>query len=196
MIAIIVEIMTLLLRAPASQSVDLYLSENYGQLAIVYVWLQSLPGGEALLRRVMGEVPCLANPSAIVPSNFHSNIVGYTLDYLNRGHPPEEQFTIFNEFAGLPNFIFPIDAAVYDSTGRLFAFIEIDGMQYHYRSGGGQQLRRKNALKASLYQHYYPNIPTFRIRSDQVEIIGVERASFELANWILSLAGKPPMIFT
>ena len=76
----------------------------------------------------------------------------------------EDRFTVLNEFSGLKG-VLPIDAAVFDNQ-NLLAFIEIDG-ESHYKQFN-QKLRRKDKLKEFLYKYYYPSVPLFRIRSDQV----------------------------
>ena len=46
--------------------------------------------------------------------------------------------------------------------GELVALIEIDG-EHHYKNLG-QQLRRRDQLKETLYQRKYPHVPLYRIR--------------------------------
>jgi hypothetical protein len=77
--------------------------------------------------------------------------------------------------------VFPIDAAVYHDD-KLISLIEIDG-EFHYKQLN-QQLRRKDKMKEFLYNYHYPNLPLFRIRSDQCSVIGISRAGKELARWI------------
>lgn len=77
--------------------------------------------------------------------------------------------------------VFPVDAAVYHND-KLVSLVEIDG-EFHYKQLG-QLLRRKDKMKEFLYKYHYPDLPLFRIRSDQCSVIGVSRAGKELARWI------------
>jgi len=87
-----------------------------------------------------------------------------------------------HEFSGLRG-IFPIDAAVY-CDNKLVALVEIDG-EFHYKALG-QSLRRKDQLKEFIYRCIYPELPLFRIRSDQCSVIGADRAGEALATWIIN----------
>lgn len=159
-------------------------SENYDQLAIYFELLVTIPGGEALAKRVLGRVPSMSGPAATVPSRLHANMVNSILHFLLKISP---EYNIYNEFCGLSG-TFPIDAAVYLGD-TLVAFVEIDG-EFHYKQLA-QKLRRKDKLKEHLYKVKYPDVPLFRIRSDQCSAIGFERAGQSLASWIGALqSGK------
>jgi len=96
-----------------------------------------------------------------------------------------------NEFNGLGG-VFPVDVGVYYDE-KLVAFVEIDG-EFHYKfnsradvssdDGWNGKLRRKDQFKEACYRHKYPDVPLFRIRSDQCEQLGMDRAGLALANWI------------
>jgi len=145
---------------------------------------------------LLGEVPIPSGPSPNVPSKFHARAVHTVKQFLDIQYcqlhglqqPPAvtssssfysntvspsdytSPFEIFNEFSGLQG-IMPIDAAVYYN-GDLLAFVEIDG-DFHYHETT-QMLRRKDKMKEMLYGVHYPNIPLFRIKSDQARIIGTK----------------------
>ena len=56
-----------------------------------------------------------------------------------------------------------------------------------FTTKSGQQLRRKDKFKEFLYKVHYPDLPLFRIRSDQCKVVGTLRAGSELAGWISSI---------
>ena len=131
----------------------------------------------------------LIPPYPLIPAslNLHSShlnlssqpLISHTFSSHTPTHPLSSPLLI----TGLHG-VFPIDAAVYYQN-NLVAFVEIDG-EFHYKQLG-QVLRRKDRMKEFLYKRHYPNIPLFRIRSDQCTVIGVRRAGRELAVWISTL---------
>ena len=146
-----------------------------------------MPGGKKLVQTVLQEYgiePAYSGPSATIPSRLHA----FTIQAIsNQLYEIEKnRFTVFNEFNGLRG-VFPIDAGIYDR-GELLSFIEIDG-EMHYKQIN-QQLRRKDKLKEFLYKFYYPEVPLFRIRSDQVDSLGIIKASKGMAAWIYALANN------
>ena len=186
-----------------------YSKENYDQFAIFFEFLNVIPGGNALIRHVIGDDndTFVSGPAAGIPSRLHSRSVDSMMKHLHywskhqsrkhkkNGNKTKEdegegkegvsfcfKFGVQHEFNGLVRGVFPVDAAVY-CNDELVALIEIDG-EFHYKQLG-QQLRRKDQLKEFLYRCHYPTLPLFRIRSDQCTIIGPERAGRELASWII-----------
>lgn len=155
-------------------------SENFDQLAIYFELLVTIPGGVDLAERILGGVPSISGPCATVPSRLHANVASALLEFLRR---TSSDYSIFNEFCGLSG-TFPIDSAVYLGE-KLVAFVEIDG-EFHYKQLS-QKLRRKDKLKEHLYRVRYPDVPLFRIRSDQCSAIGYDRAGQSLASWIGAL---------
>ena len=101
-----------------------------------------------------------------------------------------------------------MDVGVYYED-TLVAFVEIDG-DFHYkfrqssqevedaaaagRTRGAVQLRRKDRLKEFCYRSKYPDVPLFRIRSDQCEELGMQRAGKALATWIVASLGRRGLV--
>jgi hypothetical protein len=182
-----------------------YEKENYDQFAMYFEFLDAIPGGRSLMEKHLKQhaqwcnqssggsfhiPPKISGPSANVPSRLHARTVGAMLASLQKSsisRGEKLRWEVFNEFSGLRG-IFPIDAAVY-CNGDLVALVEIDG-EFHYKEVSAK-LRRKDQLKEYLYRKYYPNLPLFRIRSDQCSVLGIERAGDALANWIISSLGQP-----
>lgn len=112
------------------------------------------------------------------------------------------RYSLQNEFNGLGG-VFPVDVGVYFQE-TLVAFVEIDG-EFHYkfegqtedndgwsegepkdtsRWGGAMQLRRKDRLKEFCYRAKYPQVPLFRVRTDQCHQLGFGAVGQALATWI------------
>lgn len=145
--------------------------ENYDQFAIYFELMDIIPGGKELVKLILGDsvAPCYSGPCGTIPSRLHANSVHWMMQYLDQLETG--RFSLFNEYSGLRG-VFPIDAAVYDR-GELLAFIEIDG-ESHYKQVN-QMLRRKDRLKEYLYEVNYPSIKLFRIRSDQVHFLSMNK---------------------
>lgn len=154
---------------------ELFEKENFDQFAIYFELMRAVPKGTKLVMDILGYQPRTSGPSATIPSKLHATTSYSMLTHLLK-HSLE--FDIFNEFSGLHG-VFPIDTAVYYKN-ELVALVEIDG-EYHYKS---QQLRRKDRLKDYLYRHHYSNIPLYRMKYDQINIIGTSKAGQALADWI------------
>jgi hypothetical protein len=137
--------------------------------------MRVVPKGSELVMDILGYHPRTSGPSATIQSKLHAKTSNSMLTHL-LNHSID--FDIFNEFNGLQG-VFPIDTAVYYKN-ELVALVEIDG-EYHYKS---QQLRRKDRLKDFLYRHHYSNIPLYRMKYDQINVIGTSKAGQALANWI------------
>jgi len=153
----------------------LFEKENFDQFAIYFELMRAVPKGSELVMEIIGYHPRTSGPSATIPSKLHATTSSSMLTQLLK-HSID--FDIFNEFSGLHG-VFPIDTAVYYKN-NLVALVEIDG-EYHYKS---QQLRRKDRLKDFLYRHHYKNIPLYRMKYDQIGIIGTTKAGQALADWI------------
>lgn len=149
--------------------------ENFDQFAIYFELMRVVPKGRELVQKIIGEHPSPSGPSATVPSRLHAQTAQAMHAQLLKY---SEDFDIFNEFSGLQG-VFPIDTAVYYKE-KLVALVEIDG-EYHYKS---QQLRRKDRLKHFLYRYHYKNIPLYRMKYDQINVITTNKAGEALANWI------------
>lgn len=78
--------------------------------------------------------------------------------------------------------VFPVDALI-RLNNDVIAVIEVDG-PHHYRYDG--QLRRKDKLKASMYQHKYPQSTLYRIRWDEANKLGPAVVGAQLADLIIS----------
>ena len=154
---------------------ELFEKENFDQFAIYFELMRVVPKGSELVMDILGYHPRTSGPSATIPSKLHATTSNSMLTHL-LNHSID--FDIFNEFNGLQG-VFPIDTAVYYKN-ELVALVEIDG-EYHYKS---QQLRRKDRLKDFLYRHHYSNIPLYRMKYDQINVIGTSKAGQALANWI------------
>jgi hypothetical protein len=79
------------------------------------------------------------------------------------------ELMIEDEFHGLHSRVFPVDIAVKDTkSGKIVLFVELDGQRFHYIKGieGKPMLKRKNELKARLYEFHYPGVPLRRILLD------------------------------
>lgn len=99
----------------------------------------------------------------------------------------KHDFVCVNEFAGLA-LAFPVDVAVFRG-GNLRALVEIDGDFHYTANGDGQRvLHRVDQLKEHLYRLRYPDVPFFRVRTDQVRYMGLEGACTELALKILKVS--------
>ena len=154
-----------------------FVRENYDQFAIYFELMYVLQRGRALAKEVYGEMPQPSGPAGTVPSKMHAMTV-QAMEQVLQGLSP--LFECVNEFNGLHG-VFPVDAAVY-CDNQLVALVEVDG-EFHYKLLG-QQLRRKDRLKEFLYRCHYPEVPLYRMRSDQLQVIGYARAGQALANWI------------
>lgn len=153
--------------------------EHYDQFAIYFELMRTSPRGTTLILSIFPDIPLPSGPSATVPSKMHALTV-YAM--MNNLHGISDKFSCFNEFCGMRG-VFPIDAAVYFGD-TLIALVEVDG-EFHYKSLS-QQLRRKDQLKETLYRYHYPTTPIYRIRSDQLNVIGYNKAGAVLAEWIAS----------
>ena len=149
----------------------------------------AVPKGVEFVISHLGEFPICSGPSGTVPSGLHTRCAHSMIHKLNAGefrsssssHSPK--YNIMNEFNGLGG-VFPVDVGVYYDE-KLVAFVEIDG-EFHYKfnsradvgsdDGWNGKLRRKDKLKEACYRHKYPDVPLFRIRSDQCEQLGMDRA--------------------
>lgn len=129
------------------------------------------------MAQIFGTEPQPSGPAGTVPSKMHAMTIQAMMHVLQG---LSGQFECVNEFSGLLG-VFPVDAAVYHD-GNLVALVEVDG-EFHYKLLG-QQLRRKDRLKEFLYRCHYPNVPLYRMRSDQLQVIGYPTAGQALANWI------------
>jgi len=165
----------ILIRLFQQTSSELFEKENFDQFAIYFELMRAVPKGTKLVMDILGYEPRTSGPSATIPSKLHATTSNSMLTHL-LNHSID--FDIFNEFSGLHG-VFPIDTAVYYKN-ELVALVEIDG-EYHYKS---QQLRRKDRLKDFLYRHHYKNIPLYRMKYDQINIIGTSKAGQALADWI------------
>lgn len=165
----------ILIRLFQQTSSELFEKENFDQFAIYFELMRAVPKGTKLVMDILGYEPRTSGPSATIPSKLHATTSNSMLTHLLK-HSID--FDIFNEFSGLHG-VFPIDTAVYYKN-ELVALVEIDG-EYHYKS---QQLRRKDRLKDFLYRHHYKNIPLYRMKYDQINIIGTSKAGQALADWI------------
>jgi hypothetical protein len=165
----------ILIRLFQQTSSELFEKENFDQFAIYFELMRAVPKGTKLVMDILGYEPRTSGPSATIPSKLHATTSNSMLTHLLK-HSID--FDIFNEFSGLHG-VFPIDSAVYYKN-ELVALVEIDG-EYHYKS---QQLRRKDRLKDFLYRHHYKNIPLYRMKYDQINIIGTSKAGQALADWI------------
>ena len=154
-----------------------FLQENYDQFAIYFELMRVLKYGVPLVERKFGKQPKLSGPAGTIPSNLHAMTVRALMYELNKISP---RYECQNEFSGLDG-VFPVDAAIYHN-GALIALVEVDG-EFHYKSLG-QQLRRKDRLKEFLYRCHYPNIPLYRMRIDQLDVLGFSGAGAALATWI------------
>lgn len=166
-------------RAYLRQAPAQFVRENYDQFAIYFELMRVLHRGQALVARVFGadNAPRPSGPAATVPSKMHAMTVQAMMTVLLQLSP---RYACFNEFCGLQG-VFPVDAAVYYDE-KLVALVEVDG-EFHYKLLG-QQLRRKDWLKEFLYRCHYPTVPLYRMRLDQLQVIGYPRAGEALANWI------------
>lgn len=165
----------ILIRLFKQTSSELFEKENFDQFAIYFELMRAVPKGTKIVMDILGYEPRTSGPSATIPSKLHATTSNSMLTHLLK-HSTD--FDIFNEFSGLHG-VFPIDTAVYYKN-ELVALVEIDG-EYHYKS---QQLRRKDRLKDFLYRHHYKNIPLYRMKYDQINIIGTSKAGQALADWI------------
>ena len=155
--------------------------ENYDQFAMYFEIMRIFPEGQKLVASVYGAdtpPPQPSGPTGTVPSRMHAQTVQHMLEDLQATSP---DFSCFNEFNGLQG-VFPVDCAVYYKDA-LVALVEVDG-EFHYKLLG-QQLRRKDRLKEHLYRCHYPNIPLYRMRTDQLNVIGYPKAGGALAKWIV-----------
>ena len=171
--------------------------EYYDQFAMYFALMNSVPQCKAFVCEVLGckEVPTVSGPGPTVPSALHTNVVRSTsraLQLLEHGVDGGSRFSFFNEFNGLRD-VLNIDCAVYFDN-RLLAFIEIDG-GFHYNPVSNQ-LRSKDRMKESLYALAFPSIPLFRIRWDQVEVLGHSRIGSVLADWIVDKSGMRKDVVT
>jgi hypothetical protein len=166
-----------MLRAYLQKDPQTYTRENYDQLAVYFELMRVLQRGQNVVKQVCGRVPRMSGPAGAVPSKMHAMTVHAMEAVLKR---LSEQYECFNEFNGLWG-VFPIDAAVFHAD-KLVALVEVDG-EFHYKLQG-QQLRRKDKLKEFLYRCQYPGVPLYRMRADQLQVIGYPRAGEALANWI------------
>ena len=174
-----------------------YSKENYDQFAMYFEMMSVVPQGVERMKLLFGEdnqgtpesdgiSACYSGPAGTIPSRLHANTVESMIKFLQKKAKVDKtgrKFTLFNEYSGLKG-VFPVDAAVYDGD-KLLAFVEIDG-ESHYKQFN-QKLRRKDKLKEFLYRFHYPSIPLYRIRSDQVDIVGTQKAGESLGMWIYSL---------
>lgn len=147
--------------------------ENYDQIAVFFALVEALPNGKNVIESILGHIPQVSGPAALVPSGLHAKVMEFTMKHL------DSRFTTQNEFNGLKG-IFPIDAAIYVGDD-LLAFIEVDG-EYHYK--GQQELRRKDRLKEFLYKTRFPSVPLYRVRHDQCEALGFMKLGRSLAAWL------------
>jgi hypothetical protein len=156
-----------------------YYKENFDQFGVYFAFMRAWPGGEKLVLSLLGEIPSTTGPTATIPSWLHTRTIESTMSWLNG------RFSVQHEFNGL-NGVFPVDAGIFFND-KLLVFIEVDG-EFHYK--GIQQLRRKDRLKEFLYRHAFPNIPLYRIRHDQCELLGYDKVGKSLALWISAVANK------
>jgi hypothetical protein len=174
-------------QAYAAKDESQFVRENYDQFAIYFELMRMLKEGNALTKRIFQVPPRPSGPSGTVPSKMHASTVHAMMNAL---HDVSPDFECVNEFNGLQG-VFPVDAAVYYKDS-LVALVEVDG-EFHYKQLG-QQLRRKDRLKEFMYRCAYPRIPLYRMRADQLQVIGYPRAGEALAKWIckdLQLGEKP-----
>lgn len=162
-------------------NVDEYCKENYDQFAMYFEMMRTIEGGNELVEKVLGRIPRTSGPCATIPSRLHASVIAAMLDTLNENGGTE--FTVVHEFIGLHG-VMPIDAAVYHGN-RLIALVEIDG-EFHYKGDNKGILRRKDHYKTFLYSLHFPQVPMFRVRSDQCKAVGIEMAANALASWIRS----------
>jgi hypothetical protein len=79
------------------------------------------------------------------------------------------ELVVEDEFHGLQSEVFPVDIAVKDKkSGKIVLFVELVGQRFHYIKGieGKQLLKRRNELKAKLYEFHYPGVPLKEILLD------------------------------
>jgi hypothetical protein len=157
---------------------------NREQCGMYLTFLSTIPSGQKLIDRYFTSIPTISGPKPVIPSRLHAEVIQTTIMHLNENQAQNE-YEAVNEFNGLPQGSFPLDAAIYYRS-ELAAFVEIDG-EFHYKQLSiSPQLRRKDILKETLYNKRYPEVPFFRIRYDQCAAIGIPRAGHALAQWILS----------
>lgn len=161
--------------------------EHYDQFAIYFELMRILPRGRALILSQFPDIPIPSGPGATVPSKMHALTVHAMMGNLRA---ISDKFSCFNEFCGIRG-VFPMDAAVYFED-TLLALVEVDG-EFHYKSLS-QQLRRKDQLKEALYRYHYPTTPIYRLRSDQLNVIGYSKAGAALAEWIASDPRLPSVL--
>ena len=147
--------------------------ENYDQFAVFFTLIEALPNGKEQVESILGYLPRISGPTALVPSGLHAKVMESTMKHL------DSRFSLQNEFNGLRS-VFPIDAAVYVDD-NLLAFIEIDG-DFHYKFQ--QELRRKDRLKEFLYKSKFPSVPLYRVRYDHCEALGFTKLGRILAAWL------------
>lgn len=147
--------------------------ENYDQFAVFFALMETLPLGKERIESILGHIPQISGPTALIPSGLHAKVMESTMKHL------DSRFSLQNEFIGMKS-VFPIDAAIYFDD-NLLAFIEIDG-DYHYKFQ--QELRRKDRLKEFLYKSKFPKIPLYRVRHDHCEALGFTKLGRSLAAWL------------
>ena len=157
--------------------------DHYDQFGVYFEMMQNIPPCRDYAISKLGAIPRVTGPHPDIPSYLHAQIVKYLVESLTA---KDQNYSIFNEFSGFQG-VFPIDCAVYKNN-ELVAFVEIDG-EFHYNPIN-QELRRKDRLKEKLYSLAYPNIPLFRVKNDQVTVIGYPDSGRVLASWILKLNAK------
>ncbi len=157
--------------------------DHYDQFGVYFEMMQNIPPCKDYAISKLGAIPRVTGPHPDIPSYLHAQIVKHLVDSLTEKDP---NYSIFNEFSGFQG-VFPIDCAVYKNN-ELVAFVEIDG-EFHYNPIN-QELRRKDRLKEKLYSLAYPNIPLFRVKNEQVSVIGYPDSGRILASWILKSNAK------
>lgn len=72
-----------------------------------------------------------------------------------------------------------------DAVCPLTDHLHFSSLQPLSSSPGAQLLRRKDRLKEFIYSMVYPDIPLYRLRVDQIRLLGVDKAGSALGAWIL-----------
>lgn len=157
--------------------------DHYDQFGVYFEMMQNIPSCKEYAISILRSIPKVTGPHPDIPSYLHAQIVKYLIESLNE---KDENYSIFNEFSGFQG-VFPIDCAVYKNN-ELVAFVEIDG-EFHYNPIN-QELRRKDRLKEKLYSLAYPNVPLFRVKNEQVSVIGYPDSGRILASWIMKSNAK------
>ena len=165
-------------RAYRDADPTLFATEHFDQFAIYFEMMKTLPRGKQLVEQVLGCIPNSSGPAGHVPSRMHAVTVTTMIEFLQQNESPE--YNCFHEFSGLGG-VFPVDSAVYFGN-TLVALVEVDG-ERHYKQNW-EQLRRKDQLKEHLYRFHYPGIPMYRLRNDQLDVLGYKRGGEALAMWI------------